>query len=206
MEFSRPAERDPLHALQPASAGAGSFYLRDYWAVIDRCTMKPSEVMALVTRRFPEFPPVDTVEFRRCGDLHVPLEVGDEFDIHIKMAGECRVRVIHKDACSVTFGTLEGHPEAGRITFGAYRNERKDVIFHIRSRARSRSITHYLGFLTGGDPMQTTTWTDFVNSVCLTCGNGVIGFVHADTRELQLSDIDEADEAMNSPTFVAQAD
>ena len=31
----------------------------------------------------------------------------------------------------ITLGTLEGHPEAGRITFGAYRNERGDVVGNV---------------------------------------------------------------------------
>lgn len=193
-------------ALQSASRGAGPLYQRDYWAVIDRCRCRPSEVIELVTHRFAEFPPPDTVEFRRSGAADRPLDVGDDFAIHIRMAGICGVRVIHKDACSLTFGTLEGHPEAGRITFGAYRNDRGDVIFHIRSRARSKSVRHYLGFVTGGDPMQTTTWTDFVNSVALTCGEGVIGFVYADTRQLDPAELDEGDEAMDRPTFLAQAD
>ena len=57
---------------------------------------------------------------------------------------------------------LTGHPEAGRITFGAYRTVDGDVVFHIRSRACSSSLFNYLGFLVGGDPMQTATWTDFV--------------------------------------------
>jgi hypothetical protein len=192
--------------LQPAALGAGPLYQRDYWAVIDRCRSRPSEVIALVADRFTEFPSPDTVEFRRVGAASAPLDVGDELDIAIRMAGTCRVRVIHKDACSFTLGTLEGHPEAGRITFGAYRNDRGDVVFHIRSRARSGSLPHYLGFLTGGDPMQTTTWTDFVNTVALTCGDGVVGFVHAETVELEPADIDGGDEAMNGPTFVAEAD
>lgn len=86
-------------ALQPASRGAGPLYQRDYWAVIDRCRCRPSEVIALITERFAEFPPADTVEFRRSHDAGRPLEVGDEFDIRIRMAGICGVRVIHKDAC-----------------------------------------------------------------------------------------------------------
>ena len=192
--------------LQPANAGHGPLFQRDYWALIDRCRFRPSEVISLVADRFAEFPPVDTVRFRRSGQDETRLDVGDEFDIHIRMAGTCGVRVVHKDACSLTLGTLEGHPEAGRITFGAYRNDRGDVIFHIRSRARSRSLSHYLGFLTGGDPMQTTTWTDFVNTVALTCGSGVLGFIYADTRRFPPEACTAEDDAMDRPTFVAQAD
>jgi hypothetical protein len=201
-----PAAAPEAHPLQPATAGAGAFLQRDYWAVIDRCRFRPSEVVSLVACRFPELPPPDLVVFERSDEGSGPLEVGDEFEIRIRLAGPCRVRVIHVDACSFTLGTLAGHPEAGRITFGAYRNDRGDVIFHVRSRARSGSLASYLGFQTGGDPMQTTTWTDLVDNVALTCGEGVIGYMHADTLDLDLSDLEPGDEQMDRPTFVARGD
>lgn len=162
--------------------------------------------MALVALRFSELPPPDLVAFRLNGDPGSPLEVGHQLDIHIRMAGRCAVRVVHKDACSFTFATLRGHPEAGRITFGAYRNERRDVLFHIRSRARSRSWTTYLGFRSGGDPMQTSTWTDFVNNVAVTCGEGVIGWVYADTYALDPGAPERGDTLMDRPTFLARGD
>jgi hypothetical protein len=198
---SRPRQR-----LQPATQGAGPLFQRDYWAVIKGCRFRPSEVVAFVAQRFPEFPPPDMVAFRRSGDDPRPLAVGDELDIHIRMSGPCRVRVLHTDVCSFTLGTLEGHPEAGRITFGAYRNVRQDVIFHIRSRARSSSLLTYLGFRAGGDPMQTSTWTDFVDNVALTCGEGVRGYDHADTLRLRHDAVEDADATMAGPTFLAQAD
>jgi hypothetical protein len=58
------------------------------------------------------------------------LEVGDELDIHIRLAGDARVRVVHTCPCSITLATLEGHPEAWRITFGAYRDANGHVVFH----------------------------------------------------------------------------
>lgn len=191
------------HRLQPATGGVGPLLQRDYWAVIDRCRYQPGQVMGLVAARFVEFPPSDLVRFRRSDGVDRPLEVGDELDIDIRLAGACRVRVIHRDACSLTFATLEGHPEAGRITFGAYRNERGDVVFHIRSRVRSSSRVSYAGFRSAGDPMQTGTWTDFVNNVAITCGAGVIGFVHADTVRLDPRGLDDGDLAMDRPTFLA---
>jgi hypothetical protein len=181
-------------------------FQRDYWAVIDRCRMRPSEVMALVASRFSELPPSDMVIFSPRGGSSRALQLGDELDIHIRLSGQTCVRVVHIDSCSFTLATLEGHPEAGRITFGAYRNERGDVIFHIRSRARSSSVLTYLGFRTGGDPMQTSTWTDFVNSVAITCGEGVIGEVRADTTRLDPGKMDAGDETMDRPTYVARAD
>ena len=192
-------------ALQPASAGIGPFVQRDYWAVIDRCRRTPSELMTLVRSRFAEFPPPSIVVFERC-DGDGTLEPGDELDIRIRLAGAARVRVVHLDACSVTLATIAGHPEAGRITFGAYRSDDGRVIFHIRSRARASTAANYVGFLFGGDPMQTSTWTDFVTNVALTCGAGVAGSVHADTTVIDPDGVEPGDETMDAPTFIARAD
>jgi hypothetical protein len=114
------------------------------------------------------------------------------------------VRVVHRDAQSLTLGTLAGHPEAGRITFGAYRNDYRDVVFHIRSRARSSTQLRYAGFLAGGESLQTLAWTDFVAAVAFTFGDGVIGAIHADTRRIP----DEPDDPRVAcgPTFRAEGD
>jgi hypothetical protein len=199
---------EQLDDLQPPSSGAGPLIQRDYWAVIDGCRYKPSEVIRIVAARFPEFPPGEVVVFERDADGGPAgtLERGDELDIRIRLAGHARVRVVHTAPCSLTLATLTGHPEAGRITFGAYRNTDGDVVFHIRSRASSGSLFHRLGFLIGGDPMQTMTWTDFVNNVAVTCGNGVAGDVNVESRPLGTDDLEPGDTAMDCPTFVAEGD
>lgn len=199
--------RQPADELQPPATGAGPLLQRDYWAVIRECRCSPSQVMEMVASRFCELPPSAVVSFSRPdADGPQPVEVGEQFDIRIKLAGDARVRVIHTSPCSITLGTMLGHPEAGRITFGAYRNDAGDVIFHIRSRARSSSIWTYCGFLVGGDPMQTESWTVFVNNVAAVCGNGVEGEVHAETRAVPTDAWEPADDSMDGPTFVAIAD
>lgn len=193
-----------LDGLLSAVEGAGPLLQRDYWAVIAHCACSPSELMALVASRFAEFAPEELVVFSREEGQEGPLEQGDELGVKIRGAGTCGVRIIHRDAQSLTMATLPGHPEAGRITFGAYRNERGDVIFHIRSRARSGSRVKYLGFRTGGEAMQTNTWTDFVNTVALTVGEGVIGFIHAETTVME-EEHESADD-VQGPTFLARGD
>lgn len=198
--------------LVPAAAGYGPLLQRDYWAVISRCRFRPSGLMALVARRFREFAPSELCLFRRADGSERSLHVGDVLDIDIRLSGHCQVRVLHRDRASLTLGTLQGHPEAGRITFGAYRNELGDVIFHIRSRARSSSGPLYAGFVALGEAMQTNTWTEFVNRVAVTAGDGVVSVVHAETCEI-------ADETkggrgtaagggsiLTGPTFLAQGD
>lgn len=193
-----------LDGLLAAEEGAGPLLQRDYWAIIDRCACSPSELMELVASRFAEFAPEELVVFSLEDEREGPLERGAELQVRIRGAGTFRVRIIHRDRQSVTMATLPGHPEAGRITFGAYRNARGDVIFHIRSRARSGSRVKYLGWRTGGEAMQTNTWTDFVNTVALTVGEGVIGFIHAETSVME-QEHESADD-VRGPTFLARGD
>lgn len=191
-----------------ADGGVGPLLQRDYWAVIRDCRGSPEDVMAYVSRHFERFAPREFVNFERekapnepAPTPGEPLEPGTVLKVHIVAAGDFRVRVTHRDSQSLTLATVKGHPEAGRITFGAYRNAHDDVIFHIRSRARSGSRKHYLGFLGVGESMQTTVWTDFVNRVAACTGDGVRGWIYANTAECA----DEPpDEQRVTPTFEAR--
>ena len=189
--------------VQPATEGAGPLLQRDYWGVIAGARMGPREIVELMAERFPDFPPENLVKFRLTDGCTGPLEVGHELDIDIRLAGSCAVRVVHRDENSITLGTLEGHPEAGRITFGAYRNERGDVVFHIRSRARSSGLAKYVEWLFGGDPMQTNTWVDFINALAMTVGSGIVDSIRVEQSEVE---DEEADADPAAPTFIATGD
>ena len=184
----------------PASQGVGPLLQRDYWAVLADCPLKPSELMRRVKSNFCDFPPSALVAFeasngvRRGADLHIRIKPGQQ----------CAVRVTHEDAQSFTLGTLQGHPEAGRITFGAYRNPNGDVLFHIRSRARSSTASHRVGFLAIGDAMQTNTWTDFITNVAAAAGVRIQDVIHADTETVKA--VPEDDDPFEAPTFLAVGD
>ena len=192
--------RDLRDRLSPAGQGVGPLLQRDYWAAVSGSRLKPSEIMEQVRRHFASFAPRDLASFTAdCGARG--LQLGDEMDIRIAGAGECRVRLVHGDAQSLTLATMEGHPEMGRITFGAYRDEQGRVLFHIRSRARSDSLLRLFGFYVAGEAMQTNTWTQFVSRVAALCGGGVEGSVHAETKHSE-ADSDPPDQ----PTFLARGD
>jgi hypothetical protein len=194
-------------ALQKASHGFGHLLQRDYWAVIRECKQRPSELLDFVAARFPEFAPENLCLFSSSDADHPGLRCGDTLNIKIRMAPHCQVTVLHRSATSLTLGTLLGHPEAGKITFGAYRNAHGDVIFHIRSRARSSSGPIYLGFFAIGEAMQTNTWTDFVNRVALTLGEGPLGRIHTETIALSEEEASKVQEEPDeSPTFIANGD
>lgn len=187
--------------LNPATGGTGPLLQRDYWALIRETDLSPTEIMSIVRRQFRDFAPAPFVTFRRSGAGDEPLEIGDKLRVQIRMAGETAVQVVDVDANSITLATVEGHPEAGRITFGAYPNLRNDPVFHIRSRARSSSRGHYAGFLAAGEPMQTKTWTDFIDHVAHTVGEGVVGAIVVETCEVEMT---REDRELSGPTFRAR--
>lgn len=189
-----------LDTLLPATRGAGPLLQRDYWAVLAGCPLKPSELMAHVKANFCKLPPAALVEFVAADGVGQ----GASLDIVIRPGQHCAVKVIHEDDQSITLATLEGHPEAGRITFGAYRNTEGGAIFHIRSRARSTNILKRLGFLAIGDAMQTNTWADFIRNTASSVGAHIPDAIHADTQ--QVDEVPEDDEPLRSPTFRAEGD
>lgn len=195
----RAAERGARRERSRAAAGHGPLLQRDYWAVIEACALQPTEFGALLARRFAEFAPAELARFAPTCEHDGGLGVGDELVVQIRMARECGVRVLHTDANSLTLCTLRGHPEAGRITFGAYRDAHGHVVFHIRSRARSGTVAHHAGFLAIGEPMQTNTWTAFIDRVAHTVGRGVRGRIHVETRSIDPREDDE-----DQPTYVAE--
>jgi Domain of unknown function (DUF1990) len=186
--------------LSPAGRGVGPLLQRDYWARLRGANLRPSQIAAELKRHFASFAPAHLAAF--APKVPRALRVGDEMNIHIAGAGDCCVRVVHCDEQSVTLATVKGHPEAGRITFGAYRDVDGAVIFHIRSRARSDSTLRRLGFVLLGEAMQTNTWTDFVSRVAALCGGEVDGGVHVETKSIE----DREDGAIDQPTFLARGD
>jgi hypothetical protein len=183
--------------------GRGPLFQRDYWATLANCPLRPSQAIDHIAAHFCEFPPAALVHFELSNDTS-QLAVGDDIHIHIRPATNCSVRMIHRDANSFTLGTISGHPEAGRITFGAYRNALRDVILHIRSRARSSSRSKLIGFFAIGDAMQTNTWADFINNAAHSMGARVRGSVHVEKKRVKEKPDDL--EPLEKPTFIARGD
>ncbi len=189
--------------LMLAERGVGPLLQRDYWGVVRNAGASPRAVMSTVRRFFPSFAPRELASFDRCDGREASLSAGDELYVTIPFAGRFRVRVTHVGDQSLTLATEEGHPEAGRITFLCYRNATGELVFHIRSRSRSGSGRFRAGFLTSGEVMQTSTWTDFVNRVGVAFGGGIVGFIHAETTPCD----DEPERvARSEPTYRVPGD
>lgn len=193
------AEKEPIYAEE----GAGPLLKRDYSATIDGTDRTPEQVAEMVRARFCEFAPPETAAFCHAEGGSRPLEVGDELEIKISLVGTCRVRVVHVDAHRLTLRTLRGHPEAGRITFGAGRDGQGRTTFRIGSRTRAGGVLHYLGFLVLGKQMQSRTWIKFVGNVAEACGGSVLDAVHVRTSRCEEEPADRED-GPDDPVFACE--
>jgi len=185
-----------------AASGYGPLLQRDYRAILAGASRSPEEVAGLVRARFPEFAPPQTAVFRVDKDSGAPLEVGDELDIRLALLGRCRVRVIHLDRYSLTLATLPGHPEAGRITFGAGRDDRGRITFRICSRTRASAWWKYAGFLLMGKQMQAKTWVRFIGRLAEACGGDVQDAVYVSTERIEETPADCG--GRDEPTFICE--
>lgn len=181
--MTRTAASAPDAGIQYATDGSGPLLQRDYWAVLDGSPCGPADVATKLRASFERYAPPETASFRR-DDPDGRLGVGDEMAIRIALRGPCRVRVVHHDHRSLTLRTLRGHPEAGRITFGAYRDRGGRLIFHIRSRTRAAGPLNYIGYWLMGKQLQSRCWIKFVEGMARDCGGRIVDSIHVRTSRV----------------------
>jgi hypothetical protein len=177
--------KSDIKGIAYAAAGSGPLLQREYLGVIEGSDRTPEAVAEEVRKHFVNFAPKETAAFQCPGREGKALAVGDEIKVHISGILPCQVRVVHCDDRSLTLRTLEGHPEAGRITFGAGRDEQGRLTYRIRSRARAGGLLHYLGFLFMGRTMQARCWIRFIGCVAEAVGGRLVGPIHVSTERVE---------------------
>lgn len=176
---------DHPQAEQPAAEGTGPKLERRYFIDVERSHLTPAQLMAAVQADVPGFSPGLLADFERTKGRAGALQVGDEF--HIKILGPWNgsVRVTQADATSFEFVTLEGHPEAGHISFTVRPlDDRPDALrFEICSAARSRDglVAFAYDTIGGGKLMQKATWVEFCERVARASGGQALGPVTVET-------------------------
>lgn len=191
--------------LQTADKGAGPLLQRDYWAVLEPPEPGPRAVAKALFERFAAFAPPDLLSFGRLSPTGDGIEEGEVLSVKIEGLGTYRVRVVHRDELSLTLATEEGHPEAGRITFGVYPNANGETVVHIRSRARAGSPAFALTFPAAGKALQTTTWVGFLQRLAAETSAGIRDVIHEESREVEETEADRRVDDVPA-TFVAVDD
>jgi hypothetical protein len=184
---------------QHAGHGRGSLLQRDYVVVLEGSHCTPEAVVRRLREEFPRYSPDALAKFTRPEGAAGLLDVDDTMHIVLRGAGEMGVRVAHLDAQRLTLQTLEGHQEAGHITFGAYHDEAGRLVCRIRSRARQANLPRLVAYHLLGIHAQTAIWVAFLECLAEECGGRMLGPVMTSTDETDELPSDRGEVA--APTF-----
>lgn len=186
----RPVDRSLMwgrHRVQLPGEGYGALFHRRYTVVIDRPRMRRRALMERVKADLPAFSPKLLADFTKTKGHPARMRVGDEYRISILGPWNGEVRVAEVTPTSFTFVTLEGHPEAGQITFAVTGNASRPgaICFEINSWARSRDMLVSLSYNEGkiGKEVQKSAWVTFCERVAEASGGARHGEVEVVTEE-----------------------
>ncbi|MGB7337863.1 MAG: DUF1990 family protein [Phototrophicaceae bacterium] len=135
-------------APQLLASGYGPLFYRRYYVDLDNVQRSKADLMTLIEEHLNSFSPSDMAIFERLEEENdAPMQVGDDYYIHIAGPWDGPVRVIDVTPTSFSFITLDDHLEAGEIQFRITDHPEKETVtrFEIRSWSRSKDrLVHFL--------------------------------------------------------------
>lgn len=171
--------------LQRVGEGVGDVTQRTY-VVNFATTQSPTSIIENMARNINSYTanrvnpwyesPFTSVQKSSNGD---PIFVGNVLKIDGPLFFNPQVQVTGRTENSFTFTTVQGHPEAGTITFSAQQVSRGRVSFVIQSTMQPSSTTNSLLYVIpgiGGRAIQTEIWNGTLQNVVKNSGgsDGVI--------------------------------
>ena len=186
-----------LDVVQRAADGVGPLYRRSYRIAFTDSTMTPEQVVATLRRDINAATPEAMARFEdgsADGETD-PIEVGNEYVVYLPGPWNGPVRVVDADATSFTLMTLDGHMEAGQITFRARSHDRFDwTVFEIESFARSGNRLFHVLYdrVPLASEIQLHMWAEFCARVVGLAGGVVMTSVEMDTDIIE-EDTDGSD-------------
>jgi Domain of unknown function (DUF1990) len=151
---------------QRVDSGTGALTHRQYDVTLPLNGRSPGDLMRLMQRHIADLSPSALADFQKTEGSDLAIQVGDEYDITMLGPWNGRVRVAEVAVDSFTLVTLEGHPEAGHITFSAQRSTTVEgmATVLIESFARSRDGMVNLAYdtLVIGKHVQAEVWITFL--------------------------------------------
>jgi hypothetical protein len=171
--------------LQPARSGVGPLFHRRYTGRVHRPRMRAEELIAVVGRDPNRASPTEFARFWKVAGDDRELRQNDEFVVRMPGPWNGPVRVAAVGPRTFTLATLEGHLEAGQITFSAA-EEDGGLRFSIESWARSGDrlsnlLYHHLRM---AKEVQLHMWSSFLERVADLAGDGLDGGIEIVTRRL----------------------
>lgn len=173
--------------VQLTGDGHGPLFHRRYSVVIARPKLSAEALMGQIKADVAAFAPRLLADFKKTKGAEDVMRPGDEYHITILGPWNGSVRVIEETPTSFTLITLEGHPEAGEISFSLdpHPSRPGTLCFEICSWARSRDMIVGLTYKEAGvgKEMQKNAWVAFCERVAEASGGRQVGEATVVTEE-----------------------
>ena len=176
---------------QHASSGAGSLIHRQYEVTLRGSWHDRTALFSLMTAHLTELAPSALADFEKSGSGAAGVAVGDEYDITMLGPWNGRVRVSELARDSLTLVTLEGHPEAGTITFSVHDTGTAGhfrVLIESWARARDTLVQAAYSTVGIGRQVQSEVWITFLQRFSALAGADDTPEVRISTEELANDD------------------
>jgi Domain of unknown function (DUF1990) len=166
--------------------GAGPMFRRRYVANIRDPLLSPEELMARLQRDPDRAAPSEFATFKKTAGSEDRMRLGDEFVVRMPGPWDGPVRVAEVSPRSFSLMTLQGHLEAGHISFRASGGGDR-IKFEIESWARSGDRLSDLLYdrLRMSKEVQLHMWTSFLERVIRLSGGTRDGGMRIDTRRVE---------------------
>lgn len=152
--------------VQEATEGTGPLIHRRYEVELPDRAMSADIVMRLIQLHLTELAPAALARFEKSVGSDVVFRVGDEYEISMFGPWNGTVRVVRMEPDSFTLVTLDGHPEAGHITFSVHDDELAPgslrVVIESWARARDPLVEAAYSTFKIGKMAQTEVWITFL--------------------------------------------
>jgi hypothetical protein len=172
--------------VQRLGHGAGALFHRRYEARIRDAQLSPEQLVAELSADPDRAAPTEFASFNKVLGDEGRMRVGDEYVVRMPGPWDGPVRVVEAGPTSFRLATLEGHLEAGQISFSAADGDGR-LSFRIESWARSADRLTDLLYdrLRMSKEIQFHMWTSFLESVVRLSGGRRDGGLHIHTRRVE---------------------
>ena len=181
---------------QHAETGTGALYHRRYTILLTGTGLTAGAALRLIHRHMTELVPSPLAHFEKSAGTDGLLRVGDEYEITMLGPWNGKVRVTESALEHFTLVTLDGHPEAGHITFRVVADENASDTLHveIESWARARDAVVHAAYATLGigKQIQTEVWITFLQRLGTLAGMSTTPEVQITTDKLPSDTLEAA--------------
>lgn len=159
---------------QATSDGTGPLVHRRYEIELPDRAVTRDIVLRLMQLHLTELAPAALANFEKSEGSDEVFRVGDEYEITMLGPWNGAVRVAEMTPSSFTLVTLDGHPEAGHISFSVEDDAASFGTLRVRieswARSRDALVAAAYGTLGIGKQVQTEVWITFLQRLAVLTG------------------------------------